>query len=128
MEVINALGRRKQAVARVYLTAGKGNITVNNRKMEDYFTVVQHQYVVKQPFLVLDLLEQYDVKAILDGGGIKGQAEALRLGISRALLKIDPEYRATLKPEGFLKRDPRVIERKKPGQKKARKKFQFSKR
>ncbi len=128
MEVINALGRRKQAVARVYLTAGKGNITINNRKMEDYFTVVQHQYVVKQPFLVLDLLEQYDVKAILDGGGIKGQAEALRLGISRALLKIDPEYRATLKPEGFLKRDPRVIERKKPGQKKARKKFQFSKR
>ncbi len=128
MEVINALGRRKQAVARVYLTAGKGNITINNRKMEDYFTVVQHQYVVKQPFLVLDLLEQYDVKAILDGGGIKGQAEALRLGISRALLKIDPEYRATLKPEGFLKRDPRVIERKKPGQKKAPKKFQFSKR
>ena len=128
MEVFNAIGRRKQATARVYLTAGKGNITVNKKKMEDYFTIVQHQYVVRQPFLVLEKLEEFDVKANLAGGGVKGQAEALRLGIARALLKVDPEYRATLKPEGFLTRDPRVIERKKPGQKKARKKFQFSKR
>ena len=128
MEVINALGRRKAAVARVYLSEGKGNITVNNRKLEDYFTIMQHQYIVKQPLLTLDKLDSYDVKANLDGGGIKGQAEALRLGISRALLKVDSEYRASLKPLGFLTRDPRVVERKKPGQKKARKKFQFSKR
>ncbi|MBN2778537.1 MAG: 30S ribosomal protein S9 [Bacteroidales bacterium] len=128
MEVFNAIGRRKAAVARVYLSAGKGNITVNNRKMEDYFPVLQLQYIVKQPFLTLDKLGEYDVKANLDGGGIKGQAEALRLGISRALLKVDPDYRASLKPMGFLTRDPRVVERKKPGQKKARKKFQFSKR
>lgn len=128
MEVFNAIGRRKQATARVYLSAGKGNITVNNRKMEDYFTVLQLQYIVKQPFITLDKLADYDVKANIDGGGIKGQAEALRLGISRALLKVDPDYRASLKPEGFLTRDPRVVERKKPGQKKARKKFQFSKR
>lgn len=128
MEVFNAIGRRKAAVARVYLSEGKGNITVNNRKMEDYFTILQLQYIVKQPFLTIDKLNEYDVKANLDGGGIKGQAEALRLGISRALLKVDPEYRASLKPMGFLTRDPRVVERKKPGQKKARKKFQFSKR
>ncbi len=128
MEVFNAIGRRKAAIARVYLSEGKGNITVNNKKMEDYFTVMQLQYIVKQPFLTIDKLNDYDVKANLDGGGIKGQAEALRLGISRALLKVDPEYRASLKPMGFLTRDPRVVERKKPGQKKARKKFQFSKR
>jgi small subunit ribosomal protein S9 len=128
MEVFNALGRRKAAVARVYLSEGKGNITINNRKLEEYFTIMQHQYIVKQPLLTLDLLEKYDVKANLDGGGIKGQAEAMRLGISRALLKVDAVYRASLKPLGFLTRDPRVVERKKPGQKKARKKFQFSKR
>jgi len=128
MEVFNAIGRRKAAIARVYLSEGKGNITVNNKKMEDYFTVMQLQYIVKQPFLTIDKLNDFDVKANLDGGGIKGQAEALRLGISRALLKVDPEYRASLKPMGFLTRDPRVVERKKPGQKKARKKFQFSKR
>ncbi|PLX08900.1 MAG: 30S ribosomal protein S9 [Marinilabiliales bacterium] len=128
MEVFNAIGRRKQATARVYLSEGKGNITVNNKKVEDYFTVLQLQYIVKQPFETIDKLDAYDVKANIDGGGIKGQAEALRLGISRALLKVDPEYRASLKPMGFLTRDPRVVERKKPGQKKARKKFQFSKR
>lgn len=128
MEVFNAIGRRKAAVARVYLSEGKGNITINDRQLEEYFPVMQHQYIVKQPFLTLDKLESYDVKANLDGGGIKGQAEALRLGISRALLKVDAEYRASLKPLGFLTRDPRVVERKKPGQKKARKKFQFSKR
>lgn len=128
MEVFNAIGRRKAAVARVYLSEGKGNITINNKKLEEYFPVMQHQYIVKQPFLTLDKLESYDVKANLDGGGITGQAQALRLGISRALLKVDAEYRASLKPLGFLTRDPRVVERKKPGQKKARKKFQFSKR
>ncbi len=128
MEVFNAIGRRKAAIARVYLSEGKGNITINNRKLEDYFTIMQLQYIVKQPFLTIDKLNDYDVKANIDGGGIKGQAEALRLGISRALLKVDPEYRASLKPMGFLTRDSRVVERKKPGQKKARKKFQFSKR
>ena len=128
MEVFNAIGRRKAAVARVYLSEGKGNITINNKKLEEYFPVMQHQYIVKQPFLTLDKLESYDVKANLDGGGITGQAQALRLGISRALLKVDAEYRASLKPMGFLTRDPRVVERKKPGQKKARKRFQFSKR
>ncbi|MDD3685826.1 MAG: 30S ribosomal protein S9, partial [Bacteroidales bacterium] len=116
MEVFNAIGRRKAAVARVYLSEGKGNITINDRKLEEYFPVMQHQYIVKQPFLTLDKLESYDVKANLDGGGIKGQAEALRLGISRALLKVDAEYRSSLKPLGFLTRDPRVVERKKPGQ------------
>lgn len=128
MEVFNAIGRRKAAVARVYLSEGKGNITVNNRKVEEYFPVTQHQYIVKQPFITLDKMENYDVKANINGGGIKGQAEALRLGISRALLKVDAEYRASLKPCGFLTRDSRVVERKKPGQKKARKRFQFSKR
>ncbi|MDD4149536.1 MAG: 30S ribosomal protein S9 [Bacteroidales bacterium] len=128
MEVFNALGRRKAAVARVYLSEGKGNITINNRKLEDYFTILQLQYIVKQPFLTIDRINDFDVKANIAGGGIKGQAEALRLGISRALLKVDPEYRASLKPMGFLTRDSRVVERKKPGQKKARKKFQFSKR
>lgn len=128
MEVFNALGRRKAAVARVYLSEGKGNITINNKKLEEYFPLMQLQYIVKQPFLTLNKLEDWDVKATIDGGGISGQAEALRLGISRALLKIDPDYRASLKPLGFLTRDPRVVERKKPGQKKARKRFQFSKR
>ncbi|MBO4615000.1 MAG: 30S ribosomal protein S9 [Bacteroidales bacterium] len=128
MDVFNALGRRKAAVARVYLSEGKGNITVNNRKMEEYFPIMQYQYIVKQPFLTLDKMDCYDVKANIDGGGVRGQAEALRLGISRALLKVDPEYRASLKPCGFLSRDSRVVERKKPGQKKARKRFQFSKR
>ncbi len=128
MEVFNALGRRKAAVARVYLSEGKGNITINNKKLEEYFPIMQLQYIVKQPFLTLDKLESWDVKANIDGGGISGQAEALRLGISRALLKVDPDYRASLKPLGFLTRDPRVVERKKPGQKKARKRFQFSKR
>jgi len=128
MVYYNAIGRRKAAVARVYLREGKGNITINDRKLEEYFTIMQHQYIVKQPFITLDMLESYDIKANVDGGGIKGQAEALRLGISRALLKVSPDYRATLKPHGFLTRDSRIVERKKPGQKKARKRFQFSKR
>lgn len=128
MEVFNAVGRRKAAVARVYLSKGNGNIMINNRKLEDYFTIMQLQYIVKQPFLSIDEIEGYDVKAIVEGGGIKGQAEAIRLGISRALLKVNSENRATLKPLGFLTCDSRVVERKKPGQKKARKRFQFSKR
>ncbi len=128
MEKVNAIGRRKSAIARVYLSEGKGNITINNNKLEEYFPVGLYQYIVKQPLEVLELTGKFDVKANLNGGGIKGQAEALRLGISRALLKVNPEYRASLKPLGLLSRDSRVVERKKPGQPKARKKFQFSKR
>ena len=128
MAIYNAVGRRKAAIARVYLTEGKGNILINNRKLEEYFTIIQHQYIVNQPFSVLGVEGNYDVKANINGGGVKGQAEALRLGISRALLKINAENRVKLKPEGFLTRDSRVVERKKPGQKKARKRFQFSKR
>jgi len=128
MEVTNSLGRRKSAVARVYLTPGKGNIVVNNRQFAEYFPTDILQYVVKQPLTLLGLDGTYDIKANLDGGGSTGQAEALRLGIARALIEIDPEYRPRLKQAGFLTRDPREVERKKPGQPKARKKFQFSKR
>ncbi len=128
MDTIITVGRRKAAVARVYLSEGKGNITINNRKIEDYFTTAQLQKVVNKPFEVTETLGNYDVKAHLDGGGITGQADALALGISRALVKVNEENRALLKPHGLMTRDPRVIERKKPGQKKARKKFQFSKR
>jgi len=128
MEVINALGRRKTAVARVYLTPGNGSIKVNKRDVEEYFPLATLQYVVRQPLSLTDNIDKYDVVALLDGGGINGQAEALRLGISRALVKIDEEYRPVLKANGLMRRDPRMVERKKPGQKKARKKFQFSKR
>lgn len=128
MEVTNSLGRRKSAVARVYLTPGKGNIVVNKRQFDEYFPTDILQYVVKQPLTLLGLDGTYDVKANLDGGGYTGQAEALRLGIARALIEIDPEYRPKLKEAGFLTRDPREVERKKPGQPKARKRFQFSKR
>jgi len=128
MDIINAIGRRKKAVARVYLSEGKGEIIVNKKDFKDYFTTATLHYVVEQPFQLTENQGKYDVKATIDGGGITGQAEALRLGISRALLEIDPEYRALLKPKGLLRRDPRMVERKKPGQKKARKKFQFSKR
>jgi len=128
MEVINTLGRRKAAVARVYLSEGSGKITVNKRELADYFPEERMQYVVNQPFLVTENLGKYDVKVSLDGGGFKGQAEALRLGIARALCEVDAENRPALKKNGFLTRDPREVERKKPGQKKARKKFQFSKR
>ena len=128
MEVINALGRRKTAVARVYLTEGKGNITINKRELNEYFPVGTLQYVVQQPLHLCEVAGQYDVKVNLDGGGLTGQAEALRLGISRALLKINAEFRPKLKAAGFLTRDPREVERKKPGQPKARKRFQFSKR
>jgi small subunit ribosomal protein S9 len=128
MEVTNTIGRRKSAIARVYITPGKGNITINNRQFEEYFTTDILQYVVKQPFTLLGVDGTYDVKANLDGGGSTGQAEALRLGIARALIEIDPENRPKLKQAGFLTRDPREVERKKPGRPKARKRFQFSKR
>ncbi|MDY0099460.1 MAG: 30S ribosomal protein S9 [Bacteroidales bacterium] len=128
MEPVNALGRRKAAVARVYLRDGKGNITVNERDFKEYFGSETLQYVVTQPLVLLNSTDKYDVVANLEGGGPKGQAEALRLGISRALVKIDPENKPALKANGFVMRDPREVERKKPGRPKARKRFQFSKR
>lgn len=127
-EVINAVGRRKSAVARVYLKPGTGVITVNNRAMEEYFPLEIFQYVVKQPFLVSKNEGSFDVKINLQGGGIKGQAEAARLGIARCLCLVDGELRPELKKNGFLTRDARVVERKKPGRAGARKRFQFSKR
>lgn len=128
MEVINAIGRRKAAVARVYVQDGSGKITINKREFEEYFPSSILQYVVKQPLTVLDAEAKYDITINLDGGGFKGQAEAARLGIARAMVKIDEENKPALKAEGFMTRDSRVVERKKPGQPKARKKFQFSKR
>ncbi len=128
MEVINALGRRKAAVARIYLKEGKGNITINDRDLKNYFPQETLQYVVLQPLNLLNVADQYDIKVNLDGGGYNGQAEALRLAIARALVKIDAESKSPLKKAGFMTRDPREVERKKPGQPKARKRFQFSKR
>ncbi len=128
MEVTNTIGRRKSAVARVYLSPGKGSIVINDRELKEYFTTEILQYVATQPLNLLGVRESYDVKVNLDGGGSTGQAEALRMGISRALVEIDPENRPKLKQAGFLTRDPREVERKKPGQPKARKRFQFSKR
>ena len=128
MEVVNTLGRRKSAVARIYLSEGKGNITINKRDLKEYFPNGTLQYIVMQPLNLIGVADQYDIKVNLDGGGIKGQAEALRLAITRALMEINPETRAELKLAGFVTRDPREVERKKPGQPKARKRFQFSKR
>lgn len=128
MEVIHKIGRRKTAVARVYVSQGKGTITVNKKDLAVYFPTATLQYKVKQPFTLTENENNYDVSINVFGGGITGQAEAVRLALSRALCEIDGEYRATLKPEGLLTRDPRMVERKKYGQKKARKKFQFSKR
>ncbi|MBD1259623.1 30S ribosomal protein S9 [Maribacter polysiphoniae] len=128
MEVIHKIGRRKTAVARVYLSEGKGDITVNNRDVTNYFPTATLQYKVKQAFALTNTEDNYDVKVNVYGGGITGQAEAIRLALSRALCEIDEENRGALKPEGLLTRDPRMVERKKFGQKKARKKFQFSKR
>lgn len=128
MEVINAIGRRKAAIARVYMSEGQGKITINKRNLEEYFTLPTLQYVVKQPLNLLELAGNYDIKVNLDGGGYKGQAEALRLAIARALVKVNPEYKSELRAAGFITRDPREVERKKPGQPKARKQFQFSKR
>ena len=128
MEVIHKIGRRKTAIARVYISEGKGDITVNKRDLNEYFPTATLQYKVKQPFTLTSTDGNYDVKVNVYGGGITGQAEAVRLALSRALCEIDEENRLVLKPEGLLTRDPRMVERKKYGQKKARKKFQFSKR
>jgi small subunit ribosomal protein S9 len=128
MEVIMTLGRRKTAVARIYLKEGDGKITVNNRDYKEYFPTVILQFQVVEPFNITNTLGKYDVKVNLDGGGITGQAEALSLAISRALCKISEENRPALKAKGMMRRDPRMVERKKFGQKKARKRFQFSKR
>ncbi len=128
MEVVNTLGRRKSAVARVYVKDGSGKITINSRSIEVYFPLEILRFVVKQPLMVTETTEAYDININLDGGGIKGQSEAARLGIARALCEINPEFRPVLKKNGFLTRDSRVVERKKPGQPGARKKFQFSKR
>ena len=128
METVNAVGRRKAAVARVILKEGTGVITINKRPLEVYFPSSILQFIVKQPLTTLDAAEKYDIVAHLDGGGYKGQAEALRLGIARALVKLNPDDKAILRKHGFMTRDPRAVERKKPGQPKARKRFQFSKR
>jgi small subunit ribosomal protein S9 len=128
MEVINAIGRRKAAVARVFVKEGNGTITINKRILDLYFPSSILQYVVKQPLNKLGVVEKYDIHVNLNGGGFKGQAEALRLAIARALVKINPEDKPALRSEGFMTRDSRVVERKKPGQPKARKRFQFSKR
>jgi len=128
MNIINKIGRRKTAVARVYLRPGKGEIIINNVDASKYFSVDTLWYTINLPFVLTNTTAKYDVKANIDGGGIKGQAEALSLAISRALVEIDSEHRPVLKLNGLLKRDPRMVERKKYGQKKARKKFQYSKR
>ncbi len=128
METVNAIGRRKAAIARVIVKEGNGTITINKRPLDVYFPSSILQYIVKQPLTTLDVVEKYDINVNLDGGGYKGQAEALRLAIARALVKINPEDKPALRAEGFVTRDPRAVERKKPGQPKARKRFQFSKR
>lgn len=128
MEKVNAIGRRKAAVARVYLTEGTGKVTIDRRSLDEYFPSSILQYVVLQPLKTLDCAEKFDIYAHVDGGGYKGQAEALRLAIARALVKINPEDKPALRAEGFMTRDAREVERKKPGQPKARKRFQFSKR
>ena len=128
MAVVNALGRRKSAVARVYVTEGTGKITINKKDLTEYFPSSILQYVVKQPLNLLDVAEKYDIKANLFGGGYTGQSQALRLAIARALVKINEEDKKDLRAEGFMTRDSREVERKKPGQPKARRRFQFSKR
>ena len=128
MEVIHKIGRRKTAVARVYVAEGNGKITVNKKDMADYFTTATLQYKINQPLALTNNDGNFDITVNVYGGGITGQAEAIRLGLSRAMCELDPENRLVLKPEGLLTRDPRMVERKKFGQKKARKKFQFSKR
>ena len=128
MAVVNALGRRKCAVARVYVTEGNGKITINKKDLTEYFPSTILQIVVKQPLNLLDVAEKYDIKVNLFGGGFTGQSQALRLAIARALVKINAEDKKALRTEGFMTRDPRAVERKKPGQPKARRRFQFSKR
>ena len=128
MEIVNALGRRKAAIARVYVKEGSGKIMINKREFETYFPSSILQYVVKQPLNKLGVVDKYDININLQGGGYKGQSEAARLGIARALVKINPDNKPPLRAEGFMTRDPREVERKKPGRPKARKRFQFSKR
>ena len=128
MEVINTSGRRKNSIARIYLSEGKGNMTVNNKAANDYFPTTVLQYKLNQPFGLTETTGKYDVKENVKGGGVSGQAEAIRLAISKALIEINADWKPSLKEEGLTTRDPRMVERKKPGQKKARKKFQFSKR
>jgi small subunit ribosomal protein S9 len=128
MEVINTLGRRKTAVARIYLSEGNGKITVNDRDFKEYFPTAILQYQILEPFEITNCAGKYDLKVNMDGGGVTGQAEALSLAISRALVKVNEENRPLLKAKGLMRRDPRMVERKKFGQKKARKRFQFSKR
>ena len=128
MEVVNTVGRRKAAVARVFVKPGKGQITINHKSLDEYFSLEILRYEVKQPMLVTETEGQFDVTINLDGGGIKGQAEAARMGIARALCEVNAEYRSVLKKNGFLTRDSLEVERKKPGQPGARRKFQFSKR
>jgi len=128
MDIIHKIGRRKTAVARVYVSKGKGKVTVNQRALKDYFPTATLQYKVNQPMALTDNEGNFDVKVNVFGGGITGQAEAIRLALSRAMVELDAENRSVLKPEGLMTRDPRMVERKKFGQKKARKKFQFSKR
>jgi len=128
MEVTNTLGRRKTSVARIYMNNGTGNVTVNGRDFKEYFPTMPLQYRIRQPFMLTETEGKYDVKVVVKGGGITGQIEAVRLAISRALVEIDEEMKKPLKAEGLLTRDPRMVERKKYGQPKARKKFQFSKR
>jgi len=128
MEVTNTSGRRKTAVARIYMQSGNGDILINNKPYDQYFTTLVNQFKVVQPLQLTDNVGKFDIKINVDGGGVTGQAEAIRLAISKSLCEINPENRITLKPVGLLKRDDRMVERKKPGQKKARKRFQFSKR
>ena len=128
MEMVNALGRRKSAVARIFVTEGTGKITINKKDLQDYFPSSILQYVVKQPLMTLNVAEKYDIKVSLDGGGFTGQSQALRLAIARALVKINADDKKALRAEGFMTRDAREVERKKPGQPKARRRFQFSKR
>ncbi len=128
MEVVHAVGRRKSAVARIYLSEGTGKITINKKPLEEYFPSAILQYVVRQPLSVLEADGKYDIKVNMSGGGFTGQSQAVRMAIARALVKVDAEDKKTLKAHGFLTRDSRVVERKKPGQPKARRRFQFSKR
>ena len=128
-ETIHSIGRRKTSIARVYLTKGKGKITINEKDFDKYFQTGTLQYMVQQPFVIIkEEAGQHDIEASVTGGGVKGQAEAMRLAISRILVKINPEYKKALRDAGLMTRDPRMVERKKPGQKKARKRFQFTKR
>ena len=128
MQITNTTGRRKTSIARVYVSPGKGQIVVNEREFKDYFQSEIHQILVKQPFVILQADGQYDVSVVVEGGGVKGQAEAVRLGIARAMVEINPEHKVALKKEGLLTRDSRMVERKKYGRRKARRRFQFSKR